>query len=174
MEGVKGQPTVEFWVDDHQEYEPGIVTGDLRHRGSRSILGPATTWWSATTKFRQRWRSSSAVSRTAPYSFGFCRVVRIVTRSSPPGESQHSPRSPRPGARGDVAPSPSKDAGGRRDSFDRALDVARLEPDWSAELDVGDAPSAMSRRTYRSLTPRRSATQDVDQPSLMFHAGRRR
>ncbi len=24
-------PTVELWVDDHQEYEPGIVTGNLRH-----------------------------------------------------------------------------------------------------------------------------------------------
>lgn len=22
---------VELWVDDHQEYEPGIVTGHLRH-----------------------------------------------------------------------------------------------------------------------------------------------
>ena len=31
MEGVNGQPTVELWVDDHQEYEPGIVTGNLRH-----------------------------------------------------------------------------------------------------------------------------------------------
>lgn len=31
MGGVKGQPTVELWVDDHQEYEPGIVTGNLRH-----------------------------------------------------------------------------------------------------------------------------------------------
>jgi len=25
------KPTVELWVDDHQEYEPGIVTGHLRH-----------------------------------------------------------------------------------------------------------------------------------------------
>ncbi len=25
------EPTVELWVDDHQEYEPGIVTGHLRH-----------------------------------------------------------------------------------------------------------------------------------------------
>jgi len=24
-------PVVELWVDDHQEYEPGIVTGNLRH-----------------------------------------------------------------------------------------------------------------------------------------------
>lgn len=24
-------PTVELCVDDHQEYEPGIVTGNLRH-----------------------------------------------------------------------------------------------------------------------------------------------
>ena len=24
-------PTVELWVDDHQEYEPGIVTAHLRH-----------------------------------------------------------------------------------------------------------------------------------------------
>ena len=40
MEGVKGQPTVEFWVvDDHQEYEPGIVTGDLRHAVD-SLLDP--------------------------------------------------------------------------------------------------------------------------------------
>lgn len=31
MEGVKGLATVELWVDDHQEYEPGIVTGNLRH-----------------------------------------------------------------------------------------------------------------------------------------------
>ncbi|MGH3849010.1 MAG: hypothetical protein ACRDRT_04795 [Pseudonocardiaceae bacterium] len=29
---MKGNaPTVELWVDDHQEYEPGIVTGNLRH-----------------------------------------------------------------------------------------------------------------------------------------------
>ena len=27
----EAQPTVELWVDDHQEYEPGIVTGNLRH-----------------------------------------------------------------------------------------------------------------------------------------------
>jgi len=25
------EPVVELWVDDHQEYEPGIVTGHLRH-----------------------------------------------------------------------------------------------------------------------------------------------
>ena len=25
------QPMVELWVDDHQEYERGIVTGHLRH-----------------------------------------------------------------------------------------------------------------------------------------------
>jgi len=25
------EPMVELWVDDHQEYEPGIVTGHLRH-----------------------------------------------------------------------------------------------------------------------------------------------
>ncbi len=24
-------PIVELWVDDHQEYEPSIVTGHLRH-----------------------------------------------------------------------------------------------------------------------------------------------
>lgn len=24
-------PTVELWVDDHQEYEPGVVTAHLRH-----------------------------------------------------------------------------------------------------------------------------------------------
>jgi hypothetical protein len=26
-----GEPMVELWVDDHQEYEPGVVTGHLRH-----------------------------------------------------------------------------------------------------------------------------------------------
>lgn len=32
MENVEAaEPTVELWVDDHQEYEPGIVTGHLRH-----------------------------------------------------------------------------------------------------------------------------------------------
>ena len=31
MGGVKQEPTVELWVDDHNEYEPGIVTGHLRH-----------------------------------------------------------------------------------------------------------------------------------------------
>jgi len=31
MVGVKQEPTVELWVDDHQEYEFGIVTGHLRH-----------------------------------------------------------------------------------------------------------------------------------------------
>jgi hypothetical protein len=28
---VAAEPKVELWVDDHQEYEPGIVTGHLRH-----------------------------------------------------------------------------------------------------------------------------------------------
>ncbi len=32
MDGVgEAQSTVELWVDDHQEYEPGIVIGNLRH-----------------------------------------------------------------------------------------------------------------------------------------------
>jgi len=31
MVGVDQPPTVELWVDDHQEYESGIVTGHLRH-----------------------------------------------------------------------------------------------------------------------------------------------
>jgi hypothetical protein len=31
MESVEQEPTVELWVDDHNEYEPGIVTGHLRH-----------------------------------------------------------------------------------------------------------------------------------------------
>jgi hypothetical protein len=35
---VKQQPTVELWVDDHQEYELGIVTGHLRH--ARIALDP--------------------------------------------------------------------------------------------------------------------------------------
>ena len=25
------EPTVELWVDDHEEYEPGVVHGHLRH-----------------------------------------------------------------------------------------------------------------------------------------------
>jgi hypothetical protein len=25
------EPTVELWVDDHQEYEPGVVHAHLRH-----------------------------------------------------------------------------------------------------------------------------------------------
>jgi hypothetical protein len=29
--GVKAAFIVELWVDDHQEYEPGIVTGHRRH-----------------------------------------------------------------------------------------------------------------------------------------------
>lgn len=40
MVGVKEEPTVELWVDDHQEYEPGIVTGHLRH--ARIPLDPHT------------------------------------------------------------------------------------------------------------------------------------
>jgi hypothetical protein len=31
MDRMSGAPIVELWVDDHQEYEPGIVTGNLRH-----------------------------------------------------------------------------------------------------------------------------------------------
>lgn len=32
MIGVEpAEPAVELWVDDHQEYEPGVVTGHLRH-----------------------------------------------------------------------------------------------------------------------------------------------
>ena len=32
------EPTVELWVDDHQEYEPGVVHGHLRH--ARIALDP--------------------------------------------------------------------------------------------------------------------------------------
>jgi hypothetical protein len=28
---ANAEPTVELWVDDHQEYEPGVVRGHLRH-----------------------------------------------------------------------------------------------------------------------------------------------
>ena len=28
---ASAEPTVELWVDDHQEYEPGVVHGQLRH-----------------------------------------------------------------------------------------------------------------------------------------------
>ena len=35
---MSGQPAVELWVDDHQEYEPGVVTGNLRH--ARIALDP--------------------------------------------------------------------------------------------------------------------------------------
>jgi hypothetical protein len=32
MSAVAGsEPPVELWVDDHQEYEPGVVHGHLRH-----------------------------------------------------------------------------------------------------------------------------------------------
>ena len=31
MDDVSAVPTVELWVDDHQEYEPGVVTAHLRH-----------------------------------------------------------------------------------------------------------------------------------------------
>jgi hypothetical protein len=31
-------PRVELWVDDHQEYEPGVVHADLRH--ARVALDP--------------------------------------------------------------------------------------------------------------------------------------
>ena len=37
---MKQEPVVELWVDDHQEYEPGIVTGHLRH--ARIPLDPHT------------------------------------------------------------------------------------------------------------------------------------
>lgn len=32
------EPIVELWVDDHQEFEPGVVTGHLRH--ARIALDP--------------------------------------------------------------------------------------------------------------------------------------
>jgi len=32
------EPAVELWVDDHQEYEPGVVHGYLRH--ARIVLDP--------------------------------------------------------------------------------------------------------------------------------------
>lgn len=35
---ASSEPTVELWVDDHQEYEPGIVHGHLRH--ARVPMGP--------------------------------------------------------------------------------------------------------------------------------------
>jgi hypothetical protein len=28
---AKAEPVIELWVDDHQEYEPGVVHGHLRH-----------------------------------------------------------------------------------------------------------------------------------------------
>lgn len=31
MVSVETEPIVELWVDDHAEYEPGVVTGHLRH-----------------------------------------------------------------------------------------------------------------------------------------------
>ena len=31
-------PAVELWVDDHQEYEPGVVHGHLRH--ARVVIDP--------------------------------------------------------------------------------------------------------------------------------------
>ncbi|MGH9065975.1 MAG: hypothetical protein ACRD0J_00395 [Acidimicrobiales bacterium] len=31
QEPATGAPIVELWVDDHQEYEPGIVHAHLRH-----------------------------------------------------------------------------------------------------------------------------------------------
>ena len=31
-------PVVELWVDDHQEYEPGVVHGHLRH--ARVVIDP--------------------------------------------------------------------------------------------------------------------------------------
>lgn len=31
MVDVESSPAVELWVDDHQEYEPGVVHGHLRH-----------------------------------------------------------------------------------------------------------------------------------------------
>ena len=38
MVHVKQEPIVELWVDDHAEYEPGIVTGHLRH--ARMAIDP--------------------------------------------------------------------------------------------------------------------------------------
>lgn len=38
MVDVNTGPTVELWVDDHQEYEPGVVTAHLRH--ARIALDP--------------------------------------------------------------------------------------------------------------------------------------
>lgn len=32
------EPPVELWVDDHQEYEPGVVHGHLRH--ARVVIDP--------------------------------------------------------------------------------------------------------------------------------------
>lgn len=31
MDDVGAGPTIELWVDDHQEYEPGVVMAHLRH-----------------------------------------------------------------------------------------------------------------------------------------------
>ncbi len=36
-EGVTQEPTVELWVDDHQEHEPGMVTAAFDTRAFRSI-----------------------------------------------------------------------------------------------------------------------------------------
>jgi hypothetical protein len=39
IENVRNdEPVVELWVDDHQEYEPGVVHGHLRH--ARTPIDP--------------------------------------------------------------------------------------------------------------------------------------
>ena len=56
MVGVDtAEPMVELWVDDHQEYEPGVVTGHLRH--ARLPLDPhrGITSWLATMRCHLRW-----------------------------------------------------------------------------------------------------------------------
>jgi hypothetical protein len=37
------QPPVELWIDDHAEYEPGVITGHLRH--ARLPIDPRPGDW---------------------------------------------------------------------------------------------------------------------------------
>lgn len=62
MGGVKQEPTVELWVDDHNEYEPGIVTGHLVTPACHSTLDPATTSSSVMTRLPLRSPTSSAAT----------------------------------------------------------------------------------------------------------------
>ncbi len=73
---------VELWIDDHQEYEPGIVTGHLRH--ARIPLDPHRGDFLVVGDEEVSPALAEVVSRETDGTVrrGYCPADRTVTASS--------------------------------------------------------------------------------------------